>query len=70
MNVIVIVNDQQKLRFKAVKFLGKGKKTILEKTIDYRCEDDHFPASASCVTISRPHTHSSSETRVNPRIRS
>jgi hypothetical protein len=38
--------------------------------IDYRCEDGRFLVSASCVTISNPDSLSSSETGVNPGIRS
>ncbi len=39
-------------------------------TIDYRCEDGRFPEFASCMTMSNPDLISSSETRVNPGIRS
>ncbi len=38
--------------------------------IDYRCEDGRSPVSTSCVTISNPDSHSSSETGVDPKIRS
>ncbi len=38
--------------------------------IDYRREDGPFPVFASCVTISHPDSLSSSETGVNPGIRS
>ncbi len=38
--------------------------------VDYRCEDVRFPVPASCVTISNPNSLSSSETGVNPGIRS
>jgi hypothetical protein len=38
--------------------------------IDYECEDGRFPVPASCVTISNPNLLSSSETGVNPGIRS
>jgi hypothetical protein len=38
--------------------------------LDYRCEDGRFPVPASCVTISNPDSLSSSETGVNPGIRS
>jgi hypothetical protein len=37
---------------------------------DHRCEDGHFPVSASSVTASDPNLLSSSETGVNPGIRS
>jgi hypothetical protein len=37
---------------------------------DNRCEDGPFPVSASCVTISNPDSLSSSETGVDPGIRS
>jgi hypothetical protein len=40
------------------------------RIIDYRCEDGRFPVSGSCVTISNPDSLSSSETGVNPEIRS
>jgi hypothetical protein len=39
-------------------------------TIDYRCEDVSFPMSASCMTILNPDLLSSSETGINPGIRS
>jgi hypothetical protein len=38
--------------------------------VDYRCEDGKFPVSASCVPISNPDSLSSSETGVDPEIRS
>jgi hypothetical protein len=38
--------------------------------IDYRCDDDRFPLSASFVTISNPELLSSSEPGDNPGIRS
>jgi hypothetical protein len=38
--------------------------------IDYRCEDGRFPVLASCVTISNPNLLSSSDTGVDPGIRS
>jgi hypothetical protein len=38
--------------------------------IDYRCEDGRFPVYASCVTISNPDSLYSSETGINPGIRS
>jgi hypothetical protein len=38
--------------------------------IDYGCEDGRFPVFASCVAISNPDSLSSSETGVNPGIRS
>jgi hypothetical protein len=39
-------------------------------TIDYKCVDSGFPVSVSCVTISNHDLISSSETEVNPGIRS
>jgi hypothetical protein len=38
--------------------------------LDYGCEDGRFLVSASCVTIPNPDLLSSSETTVNPGIRS
>ncbi len=38
--------------------------------LDYGCENGSFPLSASCMTISNPDSLSSSETGVNPGIRS
>jgi hypothetical protein len=38
--------------------------------IDYRCKNERFPVSWSCVTIANPDTLSSSETGVNLGIRS
>ncbi len=38
--------------------------------IDYKREDERLPVSASCVTISNPDSLSSSETGVNPGIKS
>jgi hypothetical protein len=38
--------------------------------IAHRCDDGRFPVSASCLTISNPGSPSSSETGVNPGIRS
>jgi hypothetical protein len=44
---------------------------VLLGTIDYWCEtDDLLPVSASCVTTLNPRSFSSSETMVNPGIRS
>jgi hypothetical protein len=40
------------------------------KTIDYRCEDGRFPVSTTCVTISNTDMLFSSETEVNPGMRS
>jgi hypothetical protein len=42
---------------------------VLDTSVDYRCEDGHFPFSASCLKNSNPNSHFSSETRVNPGIR-
>ncbi len=39
-------------------------------TIYYRCEYGHSPVSTSCVTIWNPNSLSSSETGVNPEIKS
>jgi hypothetical protein len=39
-------------------------------TIDYRFASGRFPVTASCVTISNPDSRSSSETGVNPGIKS
>jgi hypothetical protein len=36
---------------------------------DYKCKDDDFPMSASCVMNSNPHSLSSSETEVDPEMR-
>jgi hypothetical protein len=44
------------------------KKPII--TMNHRREDGRSPVSASCVIISNPDWLSSSETEVNPRIRS
>jgi hypothetical protein len=38
--------------------------------VDYRCEDDRFPVSTRNVTITNPESLYSSETGVNPGIRS
>jgi hypothetical protein len=37
--------------------------------IDYRCEDGYIPVSASRVTIPKPNSLSTSETRIDARIR-
>ncbi len=44
--------------------------TLLVLPIDYRFEDGRSPVSASCLTISNPNLLSSSETGVNPGLRS
>jgi hypothetical protein len=41
-----------------------------ELPTDYRCKDVRFPVISTCVTIPNPDSLSSSETRVNPGIRS
>jgi hypothetical protein len=49
---------------------GKDQRRLDGEPMDYRCEDDRFPLSASCVTISSSKSLSSiSETEVNPGIR-
>jgi hypothetical protein len=42
----------------------------LKFAMDYRCEDDRFPVSASCETNSNPSSLSSRETVVGPGMRS
>ncbi len=43
---------------------------LLEQTLEYRCKDGRLTVSSCCVTISNPDLPSSSETGVNPGIRS
>jgi hypothetical protein len=50
--------------------LGCMLKNRALRCMDYRCEGGRFLVSGNCVTISNPDLLSSSETGVNPGIRS
>jgi hypothetical protein len=69
---LAVIPDIEHIQISSVSFFFSTSYSRINSifTIDNRCEDGRFPASASCVKISNPNSFSSSETRTNSRKRS